>query len=365
MWYGLSFGVEGRKRCSMDTVHPPLLTVEDLTIGYPVKKGYSAPVAQHMSFTLWPGEIVCLVGPNGAGKTTLLKTLAGILKPLSGILQIKQHNIKTLSYVQRSALMSFVMAGRPDVQGLTAFELVSLGRYPYTNWRGELEQSDHDIIRASLEQMQAWHLSRRLFSELSDGESQRVLIARALAQTTPILLLDEPTAFLDLPRKVELLSLLRNYAWYEKKGIILSLHDIDLALRFADRLWLLSPEGISFSGVPEDLVLAGAISSVFSTENIHFDIGTGEWKLNGNGKGSSGRFVAVTGTSNELFWTCRALKRKEYTLVPPEKAKVSIFIRSGVDPFWDLSFPEMGERRVSSLAKTLELLDEYFNKVPH
>ncbi|MDD2206412.1 MAG: ABC transporter ATP-binding protein [Aminobacterium sp.] len=320
-----------------------LLSAENLSIGYG-KGGKRRIVAQNLSATLYEGELVCLVGPNGAGKTTLLKTLAGTQKPLAGKSKAMETEISTLTPIKRAQTLSFVLSGRPFVQGFTVFELASLGRYPYTNWRGELQESDKKTVLQALSDVKVQHLMERDFSELSDGESQRVLIARALAQDTPILLLDEPTAFLDLPRKVELLSLLRQYAWEKRKGVLMSLHDIDLALRFADRLWVMNPSGSFVVGTPEDLALSGVIGEVFSTDTIHFSEDTGEWKL----KENLGARVCVEGDTIPSFWTSRALQRKGYTLVSVSQGSctlIEIEVSSN-SIHWSITFPS-GEKIIA------------------
>ena len=208
--------------------------LRDLVIGYPGHK-----VAGPMNATLQEGELCCLLGANGAGKSTLLRTLAAFQPPLSGEVLLGQRELTRISSRELSMLVGVVLTERVKPRGVTVRDMVGMGRMPYTNFWGRLTAHDHEQVKVAIEQVGIEALADRQFTTLSDGERQKVMIAKTLAQETPIILLDEPTAFLDFPSKVEMMLLLRRLAHEMGKSIFLSTHDLDLALQTADSLWLL------------------------------------------------------------------------------------------------------------------------------
>ena len=201
-----------------------------------------------------------------------------------------------------------MLTERIEAGNLTVWDLAALGRHPHTGWSGRLSETDRAAVRRGLEESGAWELRERLFDELSDGEKQRVMLARALAQEPALLLLDEPTAFLDLPRRVETMRTLRALAQDRGRAVLLSTHDLDLALRAADRLWLISAGGVLRSGLPEDLALAGAIGSAFDQGDVAFDKATGQFRIHGHPE----RRAHISGDAALAFWTARALEREGY-----------------------------------------------------
>jgi iron complex transport system ATP-binding protein len=203
-----------------------------------------------------------------------------------------------------------------DVGMLSAYALVSMGRYPYTDWWGKLTPEDEDIINWAIKSVGAVNLAPRNVSELSDGERQKIMIARALAQSPMVMLLDEPTAFLDLPRRVEIMQLLRQLARDTNQAILLSTHDLDLALRLADKIWLLGTNGILHVGAPEDLILSGAFADTFKSEGVEFDIFSGEFHLHTLYKGE----INLIGEGIAAIWTIRALKRVGFTVLEGSKS---------------------------------------------
>lgn len=210
------------------------LTLSDLSIGY----GHHT-VACHLEATLRSGTLTCLIGRNGTGKSTLLRTLGGFLSPLGGHVAIGGGEITSMSRGELSRLVSVVLTHRPDVRQLTVSEVVALGRTPYTGLWGTLSPDDRLIVAESIETVGISHLAGRHIGTLSDGECQKVMIAKALAQQTPVILLDEPTAFLDYPSKRETMLLMRRIA-ASGKAVLLSTHDMEMALRLADTLWLMT-----------------------------------------------------------------------------------------------------------------------------
>ena len=208
------------------------LFFENLTIGYKIGRGKTKIVAEGLSATLESGKLTCLLGRNGTGKSTLLRTLAGLQKPLS-------QSSSPLLGGMRGAV-ALVLTERPDLRNFSASEVVGLGRTPHTNFWGTLRENDRRIVTESLQLVGIENLANRPFETLSDGEQQKVMIAKALAQQTPIIILDEPTAFLDYPSKREVFELLKKLAHEHDKAILLTTHDIALAKEFADQTWLLA-----------------------------------------------------------------------------------------------------------------------------
>lgn len=222
------------------------LKIDHLTTGY---SGHT--VSSDLTATLPEGQVTCLIGPNGSGKSTLLKTLSGALPALGG--SVTETNSKTLS---------IVLTHRPDALGLTAWDVVAMGRQPYTGFFGKLSNQDNNIIHESMQQLNVADIATRRIITLSDGQLQKVMIAKALAQQTPIILLDEPSAFLDFPSKVQLMLLLRDIAHLQGKTILLSTHDISLATKLSDNLWMMTPDGTLNTGTPQDLSDSGALAAL-------------------------------------------------------------------------------------------------------
>lgn len=291
----------------------PVLHAQGLTIGYARARGTDAVIARQLNFALHPGELICLLGPNGAGKSTLMRTLARLQPPLAGQIWLDERPLEELRPGQLARRLSVVLTDRVDVGALSGHGLVSLGRHPYTGWTGSLTPPDQQVVNWALQAVGAAGLAQRQVLELSDGERQKILIARALAQQPLVMLLDEPTAFLDLPRRVEVMALLRRLARENQQAVLLSTHDLDLALRNADRLWLLSAEGALFDGAPEDLVLTGAFERVFAGEGVTFDRASGSFHTS---RITCGR-LALHGEGPAAFWTRRALERIGFEVVEP------------------------------------------------
>jgi iron complex transport system ATP-binding protein len=280
---------------------PAPLRSEGLAVGYAGR-----PVLSGLDLELRAGELVCLLGPNGAGKSTLLRTLAGLQPPLAGRVLLEGRDAAGLPAAARARRIAIVLTERMDLGRLSVWDMAALGRYPHTGWSGRLAPEDREAVRRGLEEAGAWELRARPCDELSDGEKQRAFLARALAQDPAALLLDEPTAFLDLPRRVEAMRALRRLARGRSRAVLLSTHDLDLALRAADRLWLVSAAGSLRAGAPEELALSGAIAATFDQGDVAFDRATGEFRIHGR----ANRSARVSGDPELVFWTARALERE-------------------------------------------------------
>jgi iron complex transport system ATP-binding protein len=282
-----------------------MLTSTSLTVGYQNK-----PMLEGLSLQLRPAELVCLIGPNGAGKSTLLRTLAGMQSPMSGEVWLEGQDLHKMPATELAKHLAIVLTSRVDAGNLSAYALVSLGRHPYTDWLGRLTSNDETVIQRAMTLTGCLSLAARPIHELSDGERQKVMIARALAQEPRILLLDEPTAFLDLPRRVELLLLLKKLARETQCAILLSTHDLDLALRIADTLWLLSSDHQMSVGLPEELALNGALGRTFQGEGVDFDHASGGFRVYQPVLGP----ISLHGDQDgiAMAWTWRALERLGY-----------------------------------------------------
>ncbi|MCD8193797.1 MAG: ABC transporter ATP-binding protein, partial [Tannerellaceae bacterium] len=229
----------------------------NLSIGYVLKGGNRKVVNRGLDLELYSGEVTCLLGLNGAGKSTLLRTLCGFQPPLEGTIMLMGKPLTDYSQSLFSLTVGVVLTEKTNAGGITVYELVSLGRYPYTGFFGRLSKKDKQIINDSLEEAGIAHKAFNYVSELSDGERQKAMIAKALAQECPVILLDEPTAFLDVTSRIETMSLLRKLAVEQGKAILLSTHDLDLAIQLGDRLWVQEKRQQLVCGTPEDLILNG------------------------------------------------------------------------------------------------------------
>ena len=255
----------------------PVLAIRDGSIGYG-----SVSLVRDLNLAVEAGEFICLLGPNGAGKTTLLRALAGLGALLSGDVLLDGRSLRRCSRATVSTRIAVVLTESLAIPGMTVGELVRLGRHPFTDWKGSLSDADLSAVRKALAVMDLTGWEDRVLPELSDGERQRAAIARALAQESDILLLDEPTTYLDLTHRAEVLRILRDVAWKNGRAVVAALHDLDLALRYADRAWLFDPKADPsrvIGGGPEDLLLSGAVERVFSSRSVRYDPLDGTFEL--------------------------------------------------------------------------------------
>lgn len=301
------------------------LTIElrHLRTGY-TERRRSVVISPDLSLSIRPGEIVMLMGPNGSGKSTLMHTMAGLLPPLAGEVQLGEKPLSSLTMKEVARQLSLVLTERIPAGNMDVWEVVTIGRYPYTGFRGVLSTEDKRICEEALATCRLTELRERIFDTLSDGEKQRVMIARALAQETPLILLDEPTAHLDLPSRLEVTTMLRTLAHKLGKSILISTHELDLALGWADTIWLLDRSGAITAKAPEDLILDGDIERVFGDSRLRFDQERGEFSI----AEEPGQQIHLTGEGLRYSWTCRALHRLGYGIIsgdlPPETSSITI-----------------------------------------
>jgi len=255
-----------------------ILNTSNLNIGYKSKKGVTT-IAKDLNLNLDSGKLITLIGANGIGKSTLLRTITGIQKPLSGNVYLNEKNILDYKPLELAQNLSLVLTEKLPSSNLSVFELVALGRQPYTNWVDSLSKEDIEKVQEALRLTQIEHLASKKHFEISDGQLQKVLIARALAQDTPLIILDEPTTHLDLLHKVSLFKLLKNLTHETQKCILFSTHDIDLAIQLSDEMIIMTPENI-VQDQPCNLISNGSFNNLFKDEHIIFDAEKGKFIVN-------------------------------------------------------------------------------------
>lgn len=248
----------------------PVIQLQDLSTGYKLK-GKNRVVSSGLNVALTPATVTCLIGPNGTGKSTLLRTIAGFQPPLSGQVLLQGKPIQQYTSERLARLISIVLTNNAHIKNLTTYEVIGMGRSPYTGFWGRLSAEDKRIVEQCIRLVGVEKVAQQAFQTLSDGERQKAMIAKAVAQETPVILLDEPTAFLYYPNKAGVMLMLRRFAHEMGKTILMSIHDIDLALQVADNIWLLREDGTLVSGTPEQLCSDGTIEHEVTGTDILFD----------------------------------------------------------------------------------------------
>lgn len=248
----------------------PRIEMKSLKTGYHTSHG-PVVIQNDVNASLMPGEFSCLLGSNGAGKTTLLRTLTGFIPPLDGEIFLDGINIIKIKPHLLSRKIGVVLTERPSMPSTTVSQLIALGRSPYTGFWGRMQDNDREIVEKALLLTDTYKIRDRLIDTLSDGERQKVMIAKALAQETDLIFLDEPTAFLDFPSKAEMMRMLKSLAHESGKTIFLSTHDINMALALADNIWLIDREYGVVTGTPRNLADDGSLERFFLRPGLSFD----------------------------------------------------------------------------------------------
>lgn len=321
------------------------LSTENLSVGF-TSHHKENRLFENLNLLLFGGQMICFMGPNGIGKSSLLRTLAGLQKPLSGKIEI--HSQGSINLLSRQ--IAVVLTDRINAVNLTVKEMVTFGRYPYLGWNIHLNETDKKIIHASIEQVQLQPLLHKKLYELSDGQLQMVMIARALAQDTPIIVLDEPTAHLDLNNRVEIMNLLRNVSRNTHKAILLATHEIDLALQTADLVWLTGKNQNILTGFPEDLVLNGSFDEIFKFKG--FDLKTGKFQHHPfrNHK------IQLSGEGSEYLWTKNALERNGFEITTGTQ-EISVTIIQDSDSLrWNIKIKNL-QTQSDSIESVLKFLN--------
>lgn len=279
------------------------------------------------------GELIAVIGKNGIGKSTLLRTFAGLQTPLAGELTIDDKSIAEFSRMELSARIGYISTEIIRVSNMKVYDLVSLGRFPHTNWLGRIDRSDHEVIIDSIAKTGMTDFRERPVTELSDGERQRAMIAMVLAQDAGIMLMDEPTAFLDLSSKFEIIHLLHELTRSRDKTIIFSTHDLGTAVSQADKIWLLKEDGLA-EGAPEDLMLDGSFKTLFDETKVKFDSRDGSFSFRNVEKGR----ICVRGEGEVKQWTEKALSRVGYAVVEEDSA-AEVEVPSQLNSRWKCKLP--------------------------
>jgi len=290
-----------------------ILSIGEASVGF-LKKQEKVLLLENINLKVKSGELIGLIGRNGAGKSTLLRSIVRLQMLLHGTVQIGSHNIQDINPNDFAQQLAYVSSGLEYSETMTIRELVSLGRFPYTDWIGRCTSFDIELIEESMVRVGIEHLAGRKLSEISDGERQKAMIARTLAQNTALIILDEPTAFLDLPSKYDIINLLHELT-RKGKTVIYSTHDLNIALRFSDKIWLIDNKSIH-DGSPEDLILDKTIAGIFESDKIFLNDLTGDFELK---KHSGKKLCLQSGFPKLELWTRQALQRSGFEISTYEK----------------------------------------------
>ncbi len=333
----------------------PVFQTKKLTIGYFTGRSKQRALLSDLDLQGMGGEIIAVIGRNGIGKSTLLKTLTGLLRPLSGEIDIGGRQLQHIRRSELATLIGYVSTEGIFIPNLTVTALVSYGRFPYTGFLGRLGPDDSAAVKRAIEQVGIGHIAGKPVDEISDGERQKAMIARALAQDTKVIILDEPTAFLDLPNRFVILRLLNELAYKRGKTIIFSTHDLGIALQEVDKIWLLDEDDV-LTGAPEDLIITKGFHKLFRNSDFQFDTAEGQFRL----LRKPHRYVTIEGEGRVKYWTVKALERIGIGISDLQTlAKVTAGEENN-KPFWKL-FLQDSEKEFDSIYTLMSYLKTITN----
>jgi len=319
--------------------------------------GYTNEILKNVSFDVKAGEILGILGPNGSGKSTLLKTLAASLKPLKGVVYVESRKVHEIRPRELAKLISITLTERVDAALLTGFEVVSLGRYPYVDIFGRLNGTDVEAVMEALRLVNAEDLASKLFFEVSDGERQKLMIARALAQQPRIMLLDEPTSFLDAKHKVEIMLLLRRIANEKDIAIVLTTHDIELALRICDRIVMVRDGKIVVEGIPEEIITEEIVRNIYDICSAGFDTSLGSFEITGkNGNNRAKVHIVCGGGSGANVMRLLAKKGIPFTTGVIHEGDVDCCVAklTALNTICERPYIEIGDKAFKDALKLVE-----------
>lgn len=294
-----------------------ILSLSSLKIGYISGKN-ELVLLPPLNACAEKGELIAVIGRNGIGKSTLLRTVAGLQKSLAGEILYDGKIMTNYPLMELAQKVSYISTETVKVSNMRVYDLVALGRFPHTNWIGKIAPKDHEAIVDALEKTSMYSFSNRFVSELSDGERQKAMIARILAQDTGVMIMDEPTAFLDVGSKYEIFHLLNILSNINNKTIIFSTHDLQMAISQSDKIWLILDDEL-VTGSPEDLMIAGAFEHLFDPSAVMFNSDDGTFSFRNDTKGH----IYVEGAGNKRHWTEKAVQRAGFTV---SRQMTSIYI---------------------------------------
>ena len=298
-----------------------VLRATRLAVGYR-RRSRRTPILTGLNLAVAPGELVAVLGANGIGKSTLLRTLAGLERPLAGTLQIDGRDCDRLAAAERARLVGVVLSERIWVGALPGRQMVALGRYAYSNWNGRLTPNDFAIVDWAIDAVGATHLADRDCRELSDGERQKLNLARVLAQEPALIVLDEPTAFLDVTARADLMALLRQLTRDTGVAVVASTHDLDIALRDADTAWVIGPDKRVATGAPEDLAARGVFAAAFPS------------RRDSPASDSDRHTVHISGPAAAVELATTALQRERFRPVADKSVAELAIVMAGEDGRW-------------------------------
>lgn len=277
------------------------LSGTELSLGY-VHQKVKKEILSNLDFALFSGELTCLLGPNGVGKSTMIKAILGQIHPWKGSIQLDQQSITDFSLEELAKRIAVVLTDPVFPGNMTVGQLVALGRTPHTGWSGKLNPADHKIVEKALSDTKITYLRDERLSEISDGQRQKAMIARALAQDGQVMILDEPTAHLDLVNRFEIMSLLKDIAHAQQKAILVVTHDLDIAVETSDRFWILNCGTPLVAGKPEDLILSGQINQLLPSNKYRFSLSRGKMEV----EVEDVKFE-IEGPQELVYWVKKAL----------------------------------------------------------